>query len=435
MKIAISFKKKNTERRNLKQFYFLTGNKVYGLFVEPKSRLLFYTHREGHNLAVLDVETKKTALIHKRDEHTSFYGVVMDRRPENMHIYFAIRNVTQTPATALSGGSVTFKRSTWSKIMRCLPNGDNCTEVVSFSAVGEGTEKVPWIYELSIDYKTDRLYFSTGQNRSIMYIDMKNWESGPKIFATEGTGDKDPAFIYGVQVYNNYLLATDWQHRGIHVYDLTTQKKIGVVGGQFFTGLNGAVVYSDKFEESMHFSTGCEQAGFCSHLCVPMPNNKRACKCPEPEHDPIDGVNCQGTLACPKPNIAYGSFDESCNYRPGSTCTFTCGTGDQFESGVSGKKFQTTCQKATISEIADWTQSVAEICKLVKTTTSAVTPVPNTVKPASTLSPKTTASTSSSRQTFSFSTVTPGSKVAEADANATPDGMFFQLIQRKWPFT
>ena len=335
---------------------FADGDRCYGMDIDYTAEVMFYTIRDRQQLFAANLKTKQNSTI--KDFGMRVYGVLLDPRPEKMHVYVAVRNITTkmtvTNSTAPNGRSVLriqTQTNAISGIMRCNYQGDNCWSVVSFAASGTDVAQIPWVYEMSIDFKQNLLYFTTGQNRSVMHINIGMAQSAqqkPVIFIES---DDDTSFFYGLQLYKDWVLATDWSRGGIQVYDKSSTRRIGSLGEEYLIGLNALSVFSRSTEQGTKHSNEVCLGNRCSHVCVPVDNKTSRCTCPGGAKT-VDGFNCPGVPMCEKPNEKVGLLDPTCIMRHGAYCALTC---------KSGSVSMVSCN-LNENGTAEWCVNLADLC-------------------------------------------------------------------------
>ncbi|XP_070174677.1 prolow-density lipoprotein receptor-related protein 1-like isoform X1 [Littorina saxatilis] len=240
-----------------------------GIAVDPLSRLIFYSDVGNKEIVMLTMSShaRKTVVNADLDRPRA---IVLDTA--NGVLYWTDWG---TPA----------------KIERANYDGSNRTTVVSTNlnytnglAIDVANNKLYWV-----DADTDRLESSDleGNGRTVLYQAPSSWYSSYYNH-----------HFFGLALFDNSLYVTDWGRSGSKTTYSRLQKKSLATNGTSISPvssrsgrLNDIHAYHEKTLANV--SNGCENNnGGCSVICIPLPNNRSKCACPDGQNLTYSGTDC-----------------------------------------------------------------------------------------------------------------------------------------------
>jgi hypothetical protein len=130
---------------------------------------------------------------------------------------------------------------------------------------------VQWPNGLTIDYIANRLYWTDAKKDSISSCEYDG--SDFKVVVSKTPELQHP---FAIAVHKNLVFWDDWHHKAFYMADKNTGK--GVV--QIISGITGAMDLKAFSFLHRQGKNACSKTP-CSHICVPMPDDKYTCLCPD----------------------------------------------------------------------------------------------------------------------------------------------------------
>lgn len=172
---------------------------------------------------------------------------------------------------------------------------------------------------LTIDYSSNRLYWTDGHTNRIEYSDLNG--GNRRVLTT----DTD-AFLNDIVIHGDYLFYTAWQHERITKMHKETGSKIHFMSKHpEFGRLDSIDIFADEIRD---VSSSCSRNnGLCSTFCLPTPTG-RTCGCEDNVDLQPDQLTCEGVFRCKtlQQNVTF--INCPLPY-PGQSCQFQCKTGYQ----------------------------------------------------------------------------------------------------------
>ncbi|XP_070174676.1 low-density lipoprotein receptor-related protein 2-like isoform X2 [Littorina saxatilis] len=244
-----------------------------GIAVDPLSRLIFYSDVGNKEIVMLTMSShaRKTVVNADLDRPRA---IVLDTA--NGVLYWTDWG---TPA----------------KIERANYDGSNRTTIVSTNlnytnglAIDVANNKLYWV-----DADADRLESSDleGNGRTVLYQAPSSWYSSYYNYYSRH-------HFLGLALFDNSLYVTDWGRYGSRYTYSTLQKKSLATNGTSISQvlsmsgkLNDIHAYHEKTLANV--SNGCgNNNGGCSVFCIPLPNNRSECACPDGQNLTYSGTDC-----------------------------------------------------------------------------------------------------------------------------------------------
>ena len=187
---------------------------------------------------------------------------------------------------------------------------------------------VQWPNGLTIDYVANRLYWTDAKKDSISSCRFDG--SDFKIVLEKSVELSHP---FGMAIHKNLLFWDDWTHHSLFLADKNSGKGIA----QIVNNVKGAMdVKAFSYLHRQGQNSCSKNNGFCSHLCIPLPEDRFTCLCP----DGLKAVNVSGSgqesqvlgsnpVECKCPDGSDVLPDGTCQQQDG-TCNanqFTCSNG------------------------------------------------------------------------------------------------------------
>ncbi|ELT98196.1 hypothetical protein CAPTEDRAFT_227414 [Capitella teleta] len=314
------------------------NSRIDGLAFEPISRLLYFTDTGRNEIGVMNptgvnrkILVRDATVIHRPR------GIALDSI--NGHMYYTVRDVRggRIERRSMDGSGLVILVSE----MLASPSG------ITLDLEGDCSNTPQSDYIIIYNQITARkMYWCDAHSEKVESASLLGNDRKTLISLS---ADGDP---FGIATQGQYIYWTDWNIRGVH-RSLKDGENDVVLHDDFFSGLND-IKYFNK--TALPKSTACsDDNGGCSDFCLPLPNNQRACGCPDSYEGNIqlttDGLNCQRVDTCEE-DIPNGVWSDECTRQVGASCSYQCDAGFG----------QTKSQHIRCGRNRKWEAVVTELC-------------------------------------------------------------------------
>ncbi|XP_056013210.1 low-density lipoprotein receptor-related protein 4-like [Ostrea edulis] len=194
---------------------------------------------------------------------------------------------------------------------------------------------------LTIDFASNRLYWTAGHNNRIEYSDLNG--GNRRVLTTDNGADLMDIVIHGQYLY---YIANNRQR--ITKMDKSTGSKVDFMLNHPELGkLDSIAIYAD---DVVDVSTYCSKMnGNCSTFCFPTPSG-RTCGCQNNVDLKSDKTTCQGVISC---STSLQNLNVlNCLPYSGQTCDIECKAGYKLAVNMS----------ITCGTSGQWSPSTAALC-------------------------------------------------------------------------
>lgn len=175
---------------------------------------------------------------------------------------------------------------------------------------------VQWPNGLTIDYVANRLYWTDAKKDSISSCRFDG--SDYKVVIENRPEISHP---FGLTIFKNLLFWDDWTHHALFMADKDSGKGVAQVASNL-KGVMDVKAFSFLHRQG---ENACSNNP-CSHICVPLPDEKFTCLCP----DGLKAINgTDGKISCKCPDGSDDLGNGTCPQQGGTCSTeqFTCANG------------------------------------------------------------------------------------------------------------
>eukprot|EP00105_Crassostrea_gigas_P037659 XP_019921807.1 PREDICTED: low-density lipoprotein receptor-related protein 4-like isoform X2 [Crassostrea gigas] len=200
------------------------------------------------------------------------------------------------------------------------------TNMDGTSKIYIATTQIGWPNGLTIDFTSNRLYWTDGKRNR---IESSNLNGGNRrVISTD-----NDAHLMSIVSHGQYLFYTAWNRQRITKINKLTGLKVVFMSNHPELGrLDSLDIYADEIQD---VSLSClSKNGFCSTFCFPTPTG-RTCGCQDNVNLQADQVTCHGVSRCPTLLQKLNFLD--CLPFPGHSCSFVCKTG--YQSAINTSVF------------------------------------------------------------------------------------------------
>lgn len=165
------------------------------------------------------------------------------------------------------------------------------------------TQQIGWPNGLTIDFASQRLYWTDGKLNCIESSDLNG--GNRRILLS----DSD-AHLMGIVSHGQFLFYTAWNRQHVVKIDKKTGLKIPFMSDHPELGrLDSLEIYADEFRD---VSTSCSKGnGYCSLFCFPTPTG-RTCGCQDNINLQSDKLTCEGEYVRDDMNNFYVKVIAGC---------------------------------------------------------------------------------------------------------------------------